>query len=197
MPVKSLSWWLKLPLEPAHLNEIWVGIIAAVSVLLGAAVGGFATYKTAGRTSKDSQLAEQLKWTRERREDAYHGFIAARNRYVEAQVAQGIAMQFWGFSHPTLKERELEPFDWDKYVHAGADALLDVERNAANVELFGSKAANEAVQAWLPFLRTDYGMATRPGGAFGAGVNTVREEEIKQFRDPFISLVRKELAVPD
>jgi hypothetical protein len=179
------------------LNEIWVGIITATSVLLGAAVGGFATYKTAGRASKDLQVAEQLKWARERREDAYRGFIAARNRYVETQVAQGTAMQFWTLSHPTSKERDAEPFDWDRYIHDVADALLDVERNAANVELFGSKAANAAVQEWLPNLRTNYGMATRPGGAFGAGIHTVREDEIRKYRDPFIALVRRELAVPD
>ncbi len=179
------------------MNEIWVGIITATSVLLGAAVGGFATYKTAERASKDLQSTEQLKWTRQRREDTYRGFIAARNRYVEAQILQGTAMQGWLHAHPTPQERDAEPFDWDKYLPEVREALLDVERNAANVELFGSKAANELVQAWLPFLRTDYGMATRPGGAFGAAVYTVREDEVKKHRDPFISLVREELAVPD
>jgi hypothetical protein len=106
-------------------------------------------------------------------------------------------MQGWVHAHPNLPARDAEPFDWDNYVPEVRDALLDVDRSAANVELFGSKAASESVQAWLPFLRTDYGMATRPGGAFGAAVHAVREDEFKRYRDPFISLIRKELAIPD
>lgn len=179
------------------MNEIWIAIITALAVLLGAALGGFATYQTAVRASKDSQAADQRRWTRERREDAYRGFLTARNRYVEAQVAQGDAMQAWVHSHLTAQDRQAEPFDWDKYVHVVVESLLDVERSAATVELFGAKAVQEAVRSRLPVLRTDYGVATRPGGAFGAGVRQVREDETKQYRDPFIAVIRKELAVPD
>jgi hypothetical protein len=46
-------------------------------------------------------------------------------------------------------------------------------------------------------LRTNYGVATRPGGSFGAGVRAVENEEIRDYRDPFLELVRRELGVDE
>lgn len=167
-------------------------IISALAALAGAGVGGLATYKAAVRGSSLARQAERERWRRERREDAYRAFLTARNRYVEAQIAKGDAMQRWARDRQEAKPA----FDWQKHDAPVEDAWAELERQLANVELFGSREARTMVRGWMPAL-SDFRVGTRPGGAFGSAIRQYRDDEVQQHRDPFIELVRRELDVTD
>ncbi len=168
-------------------------LISGLSALLGAGIGGFATYRAASRGSLLAAQTEQRVWMRERRENAYVAFLTARNRYVDAYIAKGDAMQEW--SRRAEQYLRADPFDFQPDRQRTSEALAELEREFANVELFGSVAAREAARAWMPQLRSDYAVATRPGGAFGAGLRELQAQEVKSRRDPFIALIRNELGI--
>jgi hypothetical protein len=173
------------------MDPLLSGVLTGGAGLIGAAIGGFFAYRGAVRGAKEGREAEQERWRRDRREQAYLGFLTARNRYVRLMVEQGDAMQ------EAARNDAWGAFDFDPWLKRLAPIWVEIEEALATVELFGSSEAREQVRDWLPILRTNYGMATRPGGAFGAGVRAVEQDEIKDQRDRFMDLVRSELRIGD
>ncbi len=172
-------------------------IISALSALVGAGVGAFTTYRVTVQGSNLARQAEQARWTRERREDAYLALLAARNRFVDAQIAKGDAMQKWKRRHERGDETAGTNFDPTTYNATTIAAYVEVEKHLADVELYGSVQARTAARAWVEALK-HYWLLTRPGGYFGALVRKFADEdEGRDHRDPFIELVRRELGITD
>jgi hypothetical protein len=170
-------------------DPLLTGLLTGMTGVLGAAVGGFFAYRGAVRGATEQRNAEQDRWRRDRRERAYLGFLTVRNRYVQLMIEQGDAMQ------AAVRDGGADSFDFHPWLAKLAPVRTEIEEAAATMELFGSHEARGEVRAWLPILWTNYGMATRPGGAFGAGVRAVEQDEIKDQRDPFVELVRNELGI--
>jgi hypothetical protein len=117
--------------------------------------------------------------------------LAARNRLVRAYVDKGDAMQ------EAVRLGSPADFDYQHWQTVTDPLWFPLDEAVANVELFGSGAARDAIRAWAEEVRTSYRMATRPGGAFGAGMREVETEDNQRHRDPFIKLIRQELGVSD
>jgi hypothetical protein len=166
-------------------------LVASLPSLLGVLIGGALTLIGTIYSTRRTASATQQAWIRERREAAYLALLTARKRYVEAQVETGDAMVA-----ATLAGTGPE-FDFAARYARLDEVWKDVDAASAKVELFGSAAAAEALGAWLTVLRMDYGMATRPGGMFGAAVREVQKREVADNLEPFIRLLRKELGVAD
>jgi hypothetical protein len=167
-------------------------LVPTIAGLVGAGVGGLASYRAATGAAKTAAQSEQRVWVRQRREAAYLSLLTARDQWVAMHVEKGSAMQEWVRAHP---KPPYEPqFDFAAYQAKRLSLEPQLEIAVNNVELFGSENARKAAQLWQRDLG-DYLIATRPGGAFGAGVGEIVRLETAKHREPFVALVRGELGI--
>jgi hypothetical protein len=107
-------------------------------------------------------------------------------------------MQQWALMREASGEsEEIPPFDWRRWNDVINPLWAELDEAKAQVQIYGSAAARTAVEAWLADLPTTYGVATRPGGAFGDGIRATVAQEDTHERDPFIALLRRELGITD
>jgi hypothetical protein len=166
--------------------------------LAGALVGAFAGYRGSIRGQQLAQQGERDRWRRDRREAAYLRVLSVRGQLARAHVDKGDAMQQWTRAREHSDDPERIPeFDWRQWNDIITPLWAELDEAKAQVQIYGSTAARTAVEEWLTELPSTYGVATRPGGAFGAGIReTIADEEARQ-RDPFIALLRRELGITD
>jgi hypothetical protein len=161
--------------------------------LAGALVGALAGYRGSIRGQQLAQKGEADRWRRDRREAAYVELLSVRGQLARIYIQKGDAMQRY-----TRNRTDDSPsFDFEYWEDQAEPLWTNLDDARARVQIYGSAAARTAVEAWIPGLYTDYGVATRPGGAFGAGIRQTVAEEEARGRDPFITLIKSELGVTD
>jgi hypothetical protein len=175
-------------------TDLFSVLVPTFAGLVGAGVGGFASYKAATAGAKAAAATEQRVWMRERREAAYMSLLTIRDEWVTLHEEKGAAMQEWVRLRQHAQPPPEAPFDFAPFTARLSELLPRLEHAVHQVELFGSEAARKAARAWQADLG-DYRIATRPGGAFGAGVGEIVRLETAKHREPFVALVRAELGI--
>jgi hypothetical protein len=175
--VTSIPTWLVVVVP------ILAALLSGAAGVAGALLGGRAARLTAERTATLAHQNEQRRWSRDRREDAYRDFLAARDRFLLAR---------WRVRF----QEELSTGDGDGELEGLQVECLEQWRllvdTMAEVTLVGSRAATESARIWLrtnlpkqPLNPREMMRASR--GTYG----------IDPGDDAFLALVRKELGVGD
>lgn len=138
--------------------------------------------------------AEHKRWLRDKREQAYLAFLAARNGWVDVSVRKGDVQREAKREHQAQWVKFVDLESWNRLQ---VNAWAEVVRTAPEVDFYGTKAARDAVRAWTNDLWEIYMMSTRPAGNSSSTMREVEQIETERHRDPFLELIRRELGIAD
>ncbi len=159
-----------------------VALVPVLSVVVGGLLSWLATTRTAERNAALARQDEQRRWNREHCEKAYVALLDARNDLVETRRAwaEGDDPHELGLDMDALNEE----------IRQVLDAQRSLKEALAVVELVGTAEAVELSRTWVQVLCSP---SVRGGDVkeFESPLRT----EAEDWRDPFVTLIRKELGV--
>jgi hypothetical protein len=171
-------------------------VVSAAAGLRGAAIGGWTVLRAAQRNAELARADDRWRWNRDRREPAYVTVLTTSDRYVNTQIQLDLTIDQYArwqavggpsSKPPPLAEKAQQALEAE-------DSLLEA---LGTVEIFGSRAAQAASHAWAGDLPKRYGGGDPAQPVDEREYQRRKAEEVAQYRDPFLQLVRSELEIPD